>query len=513
MAVDFIEDIYQYSNLVSELRQVITYIRVDDNHHAVMRLDELFQQVCSLCKMAIETGFPQIEMLWKSVEFVKNEMTDLSLIGDVLEREVVPLMELWIQSLGKIEQQVDDTYILESSDSGFLTMRSIKTNMYIHSKNNPMDVARQYISQRYDVSKKAYSVFGCGLGYHVYMLYKESNGSIPIEVYEEDPQVVEYAKEYGVLDWIPKDRLKIITEDSVMAFLRSIETNDTGAIIYIPSVKQMDNAFEREVVMGVIIPLSTQITLGKDMRINSWRNIQKGLKEVSQLRLKSDMDEVVVVAAGPSLDDTMETIRRWQGKKKIICVGTVFRKLISRGIRPDFVVVIDPQERTLRQIDGLESETVPMILGVTAHWGFAENYLGEKYIVYMRTFDEMVENHIASIAKEVWPSGSTVTWMALEVALRLGAKKVYLAGVDLAYPGGVTHATDTLDYAVKKVEGLLEVCGVGGISVYTDKVFASYREEIENRIAETEGVTFYNLSQVGARIKGTIEIADAESLK
>lgn len=512
MALDFIEDIYQYANLLSELRHVISYIRADDDHHAVMRLKELFPQMCSLCRAAIQTGYSKTEILWKSVEVIRDKTTDLSLIGDILEKEVVPQMELWMQSLGKIEQQVDDTYILESSDSGFLTMKSIKTNMYIHSKNDPMDVARQYISQRYDASKKSYSVFGCGLGYHIYMLYKESNGSIPIEVYEEDPRVVEYAKEYGVLDWIPEDRLKIITEDSVMAFLKSVEYDDTGLLIYMPSVKQMDNAFEREIVMEVGISLKTTNSLGRDMIINTWRNIQKELKEVSLLRKTLDMDEAIVVAAGPSLDDTLESLRRWQGQKKIICVGTVFKKLISRGIRPDYVVVIDPQERTLKQIEGLEAESVPMILGMTAHWGFAEKYQGEKYIVHMHTFDEKVRYHVATIANEVWPSGSTVTWMALEVALRLGAKKVYLAGVDLAYPGGVTHATDTMDYAVKKTEGLSEVCGVGGVPVYTDRVFSAYREEIEARIAGTEGVTFYNLSQVGARIKGTIEVTDISSL-
>lgn len=513
MAIDFIEDIYQYANLISELRHVITYIRLDDDHHAVMRLNELFPQMCSLCKTALQTDFQQVDVLRKNIEAVRDEKSDLSLIGDILEKEIIPRMELWIQSLGYIEQQVDDTYIVESSDSGFLTMKSIKTNIYIHSKNDPMDVARQYVSQCYDARKKSYSIFGCGLGYHIYMLYKESNGSIPIEVYEVDSRVVQYAKEFGVLDWIPEDKLKIITRDPVMGFLQSVEYNDAGALIYFPSVKQMDNDFERELIMEVGIQQKTTNALGKDMIISCWRNIEKGLKDVSLLRGACDMNEVIVVAAGPSLDNVLEKLENWQGQKRIVCVGTVFKKLITRGIRPDYVVVTDPQERTLRQIDGLETETVPMIIGVTAHWGFAERYQGEKYILYMHTFEETIEKHIASIAKEVWPSGSTVTWTALDATLRLGAKKVYLAGVDLAYPGGVTHATDTMDYAIKKTEGLSEVCGVGGVPVYTDRVFAAYREEIEKRIDETEGVIFYNLSQVGARIKGTIEVTDIENLQ
>ncbi len=509
MAVDFIEDIYQYANLISELRQVVQYIRLDDDHHAVMRADGLFQEMCALCKKAIETGFGRANLLWKNIMRFK-ESDDLILMGDILENDILPLMEAWMQSLGRISQEVDEDYLLESSDSGFLTMKSLRNNLYIHSKNNPMDAARQYVTANYDVTKNTYSVFGCGLGYHVYQLYKASNGSVPIAVYESNPRVVEYAREYGVLDWIPDEVLTVVSGDCVLAFLESINNSTTGSLFHMPSIKQMENEFEREVIMGVCIPVKTKNALGKDVSINCWRNIQRQLPEVTKLRAKEELGDVVVVAAGPSLDNVVENLRQWQGKKKIICVGTVFRKLIDLGIHPDCVVIFDPQERTLKQIDGVESEMVPMILGVTAYWEFAQKYQGQKYIVYTRVDDEAVERCVSTVADEVWPSGSTVSWLALEVAIRLGAKRVYLAGVDLAFPGGISHASGTLDRTRKNTDNLDEVCGVGGVTVYSNRIFELYRKQMEEQIADNPQITFYNLSQIGARINGTIELSEAE---
>lgn len=505
MAEEFIEDIYKYSKLISELRQVVRYIRIYDDHHAVMVLEELFPQICSLCEMAVRTEYPQIDLMWEKVVAVQKETADISIIGDLLENGVIPQMELWVQSLGRIVQEVDDTYVLESSNTGFLTMRSKKTGMYLHSKNDPMDAAKQYVSARYDAKKQKYSVLGCGMGYHIYMLYKESNGSIPIEVYEEDERVVRYARAYGVLDWIPQDRIKIVTQDCVMEFLKSLEDSQSGALMYLPSVNQLSDDFEKELVIKLGIAEKTFLTMGREMVINNWRNIEKNFPEAVELRDSFEAKEIVVVAAGPSLDDSLETIKSWQGKKAIICVGTVFKKLIKRGVKPDYVVVTDPQKRTMRQIEGVEEETVPMILGMDAYWGFAELYKGEKNIVYSYTYDKEVSDYVSSNAKAVWSVGSTVTYLAVEMAIQMGAKKIYLAGVDLAFPGGVTHATDTLDRATRNDEDLLPVCGVGGTTVYTDSVFAVYREELEERIAQTEGIVFYNMSRVGARIKGTIE--------
>ena len=96
--------------------------------------------------------------------------------------------------------------------------------------------------------------------------------------------------------------------------------------------------------------------------------------------------------------------------------------------------------------------------------------------------------------------------LAVEVAIQFKAKKIYLMGVDLAYPSGLSHASDTMDRRVESVEGMQEVCGVGGTTVYATHVFEIYRKWLENHISRHGDITWYNLSTKGARIHGTREI-------
>ncbi|HRZ18851.1 MAG TPA: DUF115 domain-containing protein [Methanofastidiosum sp.] len=51
---------------------------------------------------------------------------------------------------------------------------------------------------------------------------------------------------------------------------------------------------------------------------------------------------VVLVAAGPSLDKNLHILKDYQDKCIICCVDVVVFKLLKEGIKPDFVINIDP---------------------------------------------------------------------------------------------------------------------------------------------------------------------------
>lgn len=220
---------------------------------------------------------------------------------------------------------------------------------------------------------------------------------------------------------------------------------------------------------------------------------------ISEFDCSGLQKEFVVIAAGPSLDDNMEFLRESQGKKTLIAVGTVFRKLLEAGIVPDMVVVLDFMERIYRQIEGLEDQKIPLLLGMTAYWKFAENYQRDKYKI------PITDSPGKGRDKDAWVIGGTVTHLAMEAAIRFGAEKIYLVGVDLAFPKGLSHAEGTMDRAVVKTEGMIPVEGVGGTTVYADSLFIAYRQWIEQRIELAPWITYYNMSHIGARIAGTRE--------
>ena len=89
----------------------------------------------------------------------------------------------------------------------------------------------------------------------------------------------------------------------------------------------------------------------------------------------------------------------------------------------------------------------------------------------------------------------------------MGAKRIELVGVDLGYPDGKSHAEGTALGIQMNQEEMYEVEQVGGGKLLTTPVMSIYRRAMETRIAQIgDDVKFYNLSTIGARIQGTIEM-------
>ena len=267
----------------------------------------------------------------------------------------------------------------------------------------------------------------------------------------------------------------------------------------------MDSGCKKEALLQRYIAFNTGHVMKKVLPINVWRNTEKNLPDVSEFR-ETLLSDAVVVAAGPSLDDCMVLLKKWKGKKTIIAVDTVFKKLLSNGIKPDFVTAIDPFSSVAKHLEGVEQENVPLILYYGVYWRWSHDYQGPKYIAYSELPYEEADIYVRQNAKKKWPSGGTVTFLAMEFAIRNRAKRIFFVGADFGYPGGKSHAAGTAFSHEIKREEMLETEAVGGGRIQTDHMMNLYRQSIEQRIAQMGNkIKFYNLSTKGARIKGTIE--------
>lgn len=513
MAEAFLEEIYREAELIYKLKLAAEYARIHDELHMGEICSEIFQPLCEVCKAYLLQDKAKGIRLWNEIQTFSGIDNDMIMRGDVIEKGILPLLTEKMEQQGGIcVENEEGDYLFESSASGFLSLKDVKHNKYIHSTVDPMWEARKLAEYIFTPEKKEYAIWGLGLGYLVYQLYVISAGTVRIHVFEADARMAEYAGSYGVLDWIPKDRLELVLTKASAAFLKSATKKDMGYYVFLPELYG-ETAEIRRRLEDVYMQFATPKKLQQDSELNYWNNKRNGCHPVSELisffkngdtnggrragtEKSSGKPEFVVVAAGPSLDDNLEFLKENQGKKTMIAVGTVFRKLLENGIVPDMVAVLDPQERTYKQIEGLEEQNVPMLIGATACWRFAANYPGDKYLVPLPGVHEERESG------EAWEIGGTVTHLAIEAAVRFGAGSIYLVGVDLAYPGGVSHAEGTMDRTVKSMEDMLPVEGVGGTVVYADSMFIAYREWIESRIALTPEITYYNMSGIGAKIKG-----------
>lgn len=502
MAEDFLEEVYKEAKLLWELRLTAEYIKIRDMHHAVMKYSELVPAVYNIVKRYKEWDSAKGSELNKLVS-ESVETTDCVLLGDIIEHEMIPLLEESMKQWGEIRTENEEgDFLFVSSASGFLTLKDLKRNHYFHSMVDPMWEARKQAEKIFVPSKNVYSVRGCGLGYLIYQLYEISNGSAMIYVYERDERIIEYALKYGVLDWIPKDNLKITVDESPLSFLERAENDDVKFYIFEPEIWREEEAV-RAILEKLRILYNGYKIFEREEEINYYSNLRSKSKMISEFDVSGLNKDFILIAGGPSLDENMDFLRENQGKRTLLAVGTVFKKLLNSGIVPDLVVFLDPQERIYGQIEGAEQSRVPMLLALTAYWKLARNYKGDKYLIPLTNLEEGkgFEEY-----KDAWESVGTVTALGLEAAIRFGAEQIYLVGVDLAYPGGVSHATGTMDYTEKKLDGLIPTESNDGTTVYTDMAFLSYREQIEEKIEKTPWISYYNMSRTGAKIAGTKNI-------
>ena len=502
MAEQFIEEIYQYSMVISRLREITEFLRCGDDLHGIRLLRKILPSLQKFCEEAIKDNYRDAELLKKKLLQIPELQKDIVYFADILETSIIPIMEVWVQSIAQIEIDLDDNYCIKSSTNGFLTLYHKAEKKYLHSIVDPMYEAKKMVESRFRMDKSEYIVWGCGLGYHIYQLYEISHRSVSITLYETDEKMIEYAMAYGVLSWIPQESLHIVNKNINNAFYKEYTEKSKRCIIFNPGIWGVKDESMRRRMEELVIQEKSGFESKGEILINFYRNKELNIPDISNLDTGLTKSEMIVVAGGPSVDTNMVALKKWQGKKTIVAVGTVYKKLIDEGIHPDFVVVMDPYETVYKQFEALEETQVPLLMNILTNWRVARNYSGPKYQICVEWDNEEMLSYAKMNGYEIWPSGGTVTALGLEFCIKCMANKVYVVGADMAYPGGVSHASGTAEYKKVNVSSMMQIEGINGQIVYTDHALNMYRLWIEKRISHEKGIRFINMSDVGAKIHG-----------
>lgn len=506
------------SQLIVLLQDTVRYLRVQNYAVGSRNLRSLLRQLQEDAQIREalfgdrDGGNAAPDLLAQMMEALEAE--DLVLVADLLEEGLLPLLQGMADSA---EPFVSGRYSVEPTSSGLLTARHLPSGLYLHSNVNPMEEAACLVERSFDPAKGRYVVWGMGLGYHVARLYEAAAGAIRITVFEEDAELIELARKYGALSQLPagsvtctadlsgaqsgEGSVTCVADPSGTQFAGYVAQADVGILIHAPSVKKTQNAGLKNALMEFFPKWNSGIQLGSMLAVNFRSNLKHCTRNVDEIEGHIRGKGAVVVAAGPSLDHSIGFLRKACGEKVIVAVGTVWKKLLDLGIAADYAVVIDAQPRTFGQMTGLTDTRIPLIVDSTACWQFAANYRGEKYIAFQKGYDD-AQRLAEESGCRVYETGGSVTTLALEIVLRLGAREVWLAGADFAFPGGLSHADGTMDRMQRDTSGMMPVRSVDGGVVYTDNLFMIYRKWVENKIGQYPEVVVHNLSDCGAYIEG-----------
>ena len=514
MAEDFIEEIYAKAGVITNLKKMAEELNGSRWIRFRSLWEETMEPMTETIKGYVETDPAFANDLWaKVVETSKAASnTDLPDTADRIE-ELIPLFEHIIKSTPPIDVTEGD-YRLFSSDSGFLTIENVTRGRKLVSAKDPLWEAYRKAKTMYCPKAGAFCSLGVELGYLAWEIYKLSEGALDIYIYETDQTLVEYAKMYGVLSNIPKDKLHIVVDrdgDKLTDkfFSKHIDSykNDDSIINIEEDIISRLSERAASYTRTVLLSVTSRNNYIDTVENNFYKNTKNASGRIKDIKLTKDTDEWVVVGGGPSVDYNIDYLKSVADKKYIIAASTIYKRLLNEGVTPDFICAVDMGSRTYGHLKDVEKQDVPLIISDSASWLFSAKYKGKKYVVPSSGyfFSEWVYK---ASGEKTWDDVGTVTLFCAEVALYFKAKTIELVGIDLAFPGGKSHASGTMDYTEYEEKNMPKVKSVTGEYVYTDAKMAEYIREFEMVISEHPKVCFVNRSKEGAYIKGCKNIVE-----
>jgi hypothetical protein len=257
----------------------------------------------------------------------------------------------------------------------------------------------------------------------------------------------------------------------------------------------------------IAVEWSNAMTLAKFGRLyirNALRNLSLAPFFPSIEKLSFGSSPVLVLGAGPSLDDTIDALgRRFSGNLnpesrpfKIICVDTCLGALRDRNIIPDLAVILESQHWNLRDFIGCRGWEVPAAVDLSALPASARLLASGGFLFMtpwtpLRVFERLKS---AALLPAVIPPLGSVGLTAVELARRVSGGKIICAGLDFSFTVEKYHARATPGHrsrlnAQKRLRGILNTAAYGahssaavsksGFPVKTNPSMQNYRDLFE----------------------------------
>ncbi len=420
-------------------------------------------------------------------------------------KQIYPELSDLIYSEPNLQNLTEQGYEVEFTACGHMTLAISDKGMryYLHSNGRVLDEAFNLASSWIQEDKTNYIVYGYGLGYHIKELL-ELDSNITVEVYEADLNVLKIASAYTEIRHIIKNPMvKLIYDPDFSKLLKRISqlNNNTNFIIHYPSLRNIKNTIVKDKFEQYFIQYSSVKNQERILNGNFKINIKHYDGLVDELKDVFQGKDLYIVAAGPSLDKNYLQLKEIGEKGIILATGTVFKKLSGAGIKPNYVVVTDANERVYGQVAGLETSGVPLLFISTAYKGFAINYKGKKYMICQKDFNK-AELFASENGTMLFNTGGSVSTTALDIGIAFGCKRIIFLGLDLAYSDNFVHAADTSQRELASTNDLRQVEDINGNMIYTSKSLDMYRKWIENRIKGVNDIEFIDATEGGAKIEG-----------
>jgi hypothetical protein len=379
-----------------------------------------------------------------------------------------------------------------------------EANLYLCSRFDPEAEGEKWAEALYNNDIELFFVYGLGFGYHIKALTKRLKTHQSLYVLEVNRAIQNQLIPYSALTEKEMASIHLLCTDSLNAasqfignFLNKVREGNYRISLYHVSMQLMPEEFRqlRDVLEDYQIAINSSEKFNEEIARNIEMNQMEDGKNVATFFGTLMNKPIIIVSGGPSLDRNVDLLKTLGNEVFIFSTGRTFKMLLQKGIRVDMFCIIDAQELTYSQIQGVEDAQVPFVFLNTANHKTVSRYKGPKYMAY---------NKEASIEQEgrVESGGSVATAM-LDMAIKFGGNPIIFIGQDLAHTNELSHCDNTAGrIRVKDDVNILKVRGINSEYLPTTRALLSYKHWIEKKIAKHPELTFYNCTEGGAYIEG-----------
>jgi hypothetical protein len=254
----------------------------------------------------------------------------------------------------------------------------------------------------------------------------------------------------------------------------------------------------------------TLVKLGRLYIKNALRNLSLIPRASFLEELSFSSDPVLVLGAGPSLDNILEGLTRFFGEAlftasrrpfRIVAVDTALPCLRERNIKPDLAAVLECQHWNLRDFIGSRGWEIPAAIDLSALPATGEILGGRTFLFFtpwtkLSLFSRL---EAAGLLPGAFPPLGSVALSAAAIALSLGSGPVLTGGIDFSFTLDKYHARSTPGHREKlrrqnRFRGILNAAAAfrpaafnaaakSGIPVRCDPAMRGYRDLFEREFA------------------------------
>jgi hypothetical protein len=272
-----------------------------------------------------------------------------------------------------------------------------------------------------------------------------------------------------------------------------------------PSVDANPEYFRRaagrihEVIGAVADDYTVQAKFGQRWFVNTLANLPAAERATGVI---APVKRAIITGAGPSLERQLERLPELRRDGLLIASDTSLPALLSSGIRPDLVISIDCQQISYHHfLQGIPPD-VPLVLDLASPAVLTRLTPQVLFFSSGHPFSGYVNRRWRKFPI-LDTSGGNVSHAAVSLARHLGAREIFLLGIDFSYPEGKAYSRGTYLYPLfRSWEGRLRPLEtlflsfifkntaidrdrVGNSIRYSTRPLIGYKERLEQSLRET----------------------------